>query len=61
MQRKAEEEEQTGILDAKAEKVENKSNEAREMELKDNIFEAERAKSRQSWRENMIKAELAEV
>ena len=46
MQRKAEEEEQTGILDVKAERVETKSNEARAMELEAQMFEAERAIAR---------------
>ena len=48
MHREAEEEEQTGIFDMKAERVETKSNKARAMELKAQIFEAERVIARQS-------------
>ena len=44
-----------------AEKVETESNEARAMELEAQVFEAERARVRQSWRENVLKAELAEA
>ena len=46
LQRWEEEEEQTGILDVKAERVETKSNEARAMELEAQMFEAERAIAR---------------
>ena len=46
MQRGGEEEDQTGIFDVKAEKVETKINEAREMELEAQMFEAERARLR---------------
>ena len=52
---------QTGIFGMKAERFETKSNEVRAMELKAQVFEAERARARQSWRENAIKAELAEA
>ena len=45
----------------KAERVENKSDKARVMELEAQIFEAERARSIQSWRENALEAELAEA
>ena len=45
----------------KAERVETESNEARAMELRAQVFETERARMRQSWRENAIKADLAEV
>ena len=52
---------QTGIFDVKAERFETESNEARAMELKVQVFEAERDTARQSWRENTLKAELAEA
>ena len=45
----------------KAERVETESNEARAMELEAQMFEAERARARQIWRENMLKAKIAEV
>ena len=52
---------QTGIFDVKAERVKTKSNKARAIELKAQVFEAERAIARQSWRENALKNELAEA
>ena len=52
---------QTGIFDMKAENVKNESNEARAMELEAQVFEAERAIARHSWREKAIKAKLAEA
>ena len=45
----------------KAERVETESNEARSMELEAQVFEAERARARQSWRDNALKADLSEV
>ena len=51
----------TGIFNMKAERVETESNEAREMELEAQVFEAERSRARQIWRENALKADLAEV
>ena len=45
LQREADEEEQTGIFDVKAERVETKSNEARAMEIEAQMFEAERDRS----------------
>ena len=50
----------TGIFDVKAERVETESNEARAIELEAQVFEAERARAIQGWRENALKAELAE-
>ena len=44
----------------KAERVETESNEAQAMELEAQVFEAERARAIQGWRENALKAELAE-
>ena len=61
MQRDAEEEEQTGIFDVKAERVETEINEAQAMEIKAQMFEAERTRVRQIWREKAIDAELAEA
>ena len=52
---------QTEIFDMKAERVETKSNEAQAMELEAQVFEAERARAKQIWRENMLKAELIEL
>ena len=52
---------QTGIFDAKAERVDTESNEAQGMELEAQVFEEERARARQIWRENVLKAELAEA
>ena len=52
---------QTGIFNMKAERVETESNEARAMELEAQVFEAERARARHIWRENALKAELAEA
>ena len=46
LQTEAQKEEQAGIFDVKAERVETESNEARVMELESQMFEAERAKSR---------------
>ena len=43
----------------KAERVDTESIEARAMELEAQVFESERARARQSWRENMRKAELS--
>ena len=60
-QREAEEEDQTGIFDAKAERVETESNKARVMELEVQMYEAERARAIQSWLENALKANLSEV
>ena len=60
LQRDAEDEEQTKIFDVKAERVETEINEARAMELKAQMFEAERSKVRQSWKENALKTKLAE-
>ena len=45
----------------KAERVETESNKARAMELEAQVFEAERDRARQSWRENTLNAELAEA
>ena len=45
----------------KAENIKNESNEARAMELEAQVFEAERAIARHSWREKAIKAKLAEA
>ena len=50
LQREVEEKEQTDIFDLKAERVNTKSNEARAMELEAQMFEAKRARARQSWR-----------
>ena len=60
-QREAEEEEQTGIFGVKAERVDNKSDKTRAMELEAQIFEAERARSIQSLRENMLEAKITEA
>ena len=46
LQREANKEEQTGIFDAKVERVDTKSNEAWVMELEAQMFEADRAKAR---------------
>ena len=43
------------------ERVETKSNKARAIELELQAFEAERSRARQSWMENVLKAELTEV
>ena len=51
---------QTGIFDVKAERVETESNEARAIELEAQVFEAERARAIHIWRENALKAKLAE-
>ena len=61
LQREAEEEDQTGIFDAKSERVETESNKARAMELEAQMYEAERSRARHSWMENALKAELSEV
>ena len=45
----------------KAEKIKIESIEARAIELKVQVFEAERARARKSWKENALKAELAEA
>ena len=50
-----------GIFDVKAERVETESNEARAMELKAQVFEAERDRERLSCRENALKADFSEV
>ena len=60
-QGEAEEEEQTGIIDVKAERAETESNEARAMESEAHMFKAERARARQIWRENVHKAELTDA
>ena len=59
--RETEEEEQTVIFDVNMERVDNESNEARGMELKVPMLEAETARARQIWRENTLKAKLAEA
>ena len=51
---------QAGIFDMKAERVETESNKAGAMELEAQVFEAERARARHIWRENVIKAQIAE-
>ena len=51
----------TGIFDVKAERVETESNEARAIELEAQVFEAERARAIHIWRENALKAKLAEA
>ena len=61
LKREAEEEEQTGIFDVKAERVDTKSNEALAMELTGQMFEADKAKARQIWRKNTLKAELSKA
>ena len=61
MQREAEEEDQTGIFDVKAERVETESNEARVMELEAQMFEADSARSRQIWRENVLEVKLVKA
>ena len=60
MQRETDEEEQTGIYDVKTERVETEINEGRVMEIEAQMFEAERARARQIWRENTLKDKLAE-
>ena len=45
----------------KAERVDTKGIEAQTMEPKAQVFEAEKARARQIWRENVLKAELVEV
>ena len=45
----------------KVERVKTKSNKAGEMELKAQMFEVERSRSRHSWRENALKVDLAEI
>ena len=52
---------QTGIFSVKAERDETESNEAQLMEIEAQMFEAERARARQSWKDNALKAEIAEV
>ena len=52
---------QTRIFDVKAERVDTEINEVRAMEIEAQVFEAERAKARQRWRENALKSELIEV
>ena len=44
----------------KVERVETESNKAQAMELEAQMFEAEKARARQSWRENALKAKIAE-
>ena len=61
LQREAEEEDQMGIFNVKAERVETKSNEAQGMELEVQMCEAERARARQSRGENTLKAGLTEA
>ena len=50
MQSKTDEEEQTRIFDVKAERVETKINKAQAMEIEAQMFEAERDRVRQIWR-----------
>ena len=45
----------------KEERVKTKSNKAQAMELEAQVFEAERARSIQSWSDNALKSELYEV
>ena len=45
----------------KAENVATESNQARAMELEAQMFEAERSRPRQSWRENTLEADIAEA
>ena len=52
---------QTEIFNVKAEMVDTKSNKARAMKLEAQMYEAERAIVRQSWRYNALKFELSEV
>ena len=61
LKREAEEEEQTGIFDVKAERVDNKSNKAQAMGLEEQMFEVEGARVIQICREKVIKTKLAEV
>ena len=51
----------TGIFGVKVERVETKSNEVRAMKVEAQVFVAERARARQSWRENALKDELTEA
>ena len=50
---------QTGIFDMKSERVETESNEARAMEIEAQVFEAERDRAIQNWRDNALKYKLA--
>ena len=50
LQREAKEEERMGIFDVKAERFEVEINEAQAMEIKVQIFEADRSRTRQSWK-----------
>ena len=50
LQREAKEEERMGIFDVKAERFEVESNESQAMEIKVQIFEADRSRTRQSWK-----------
>ena len=43
----------------KSERVETESNEARAMEIEAQVFEAERDRAIQNWRENALKYKLA--
>ena len=45
----------------KVERVETKSNMAQAMELEAQMFEAEKDRAKQSWRENSLKAKIAEA
>ena len=45
----------------KAERVDTKSNEALAMELTGQMLKADKAKARQIWRKNTLKAELSEA
>ena len=45
----------------KAENVATEINKARAMELEAQMFEAERSRARQIWRENALKADLTEA
>ena len=45
----------------KVERVETESNKMRAMELEAQMFEEDRAKARQIWREDALESELAEA
>ena len=50
LQREAKEEERMGIFGVKLERFEVKSNEAQAMEIKVEIFEADKSRTRQRWK-----------
>ena len=50
LQREAKEEERMGIFDVKVERFEVESNEAQAMEIKVQIFEADKFRTRQIWK-----------